>query len=66
MPKVSDASNTAIQLTLTRRLLARAGEAAGVEGLSRAEYIRRCIVSGCERTEALDARRERVRRGSNP
>lgn len=51
--------NTAIHLTLTARLLARADEAAKVEGLSRPEYIRRCIVAGCERTEAMQARRAR-------
>ena len=56
--------NTAIQLTLSRVLLARAGEAAKAEGLSRSEYIRRAIVDAAERTEALAARRERKAKGS--
>lgn len=54
---------TAIHLTLTRKLLARATEAAKVEGLARPEFIRRCIVAGCERTEALEARRARQAKG---
>ena len=54
---------SAIHLTLTRKLLARATEAAKVEGLTRPEYIRRCIVAGCERTEALEARRGRQAKG---
>ena len=53
--------STAIHLTMTMRLLTRADEAAEAEGLTRAEYLRRCIVAGCERTEALQARRARVR-----
>ena len=51
--------NTAIQLTLSRTLLARAEEAAKVEGLTRAEYIRRAIVDATARTDALQARRAR-------
>lgn len=52
-------SNTAIHLTMTVRLLARANEAAKREGLSRPEYIRRAIVAAVERTDALQARRIR-------
>lgn len=55
--------NTAIQLTLTRKLLARVHDAARVEGLSRAEYIRRCLLAGVERTDQLAARRVRAARG---
>ena len=56
--------NTAIHLTMTKRLLARADEAAEAEGLTRPEYVRRCIVAGCERTEALQARRSRQGKAS--
>lgn len=52
-------TTTAIHLTLTKRLLARANEAAAAEGLTRPEYVRRAIVSAAERTEAMQARRER-------
>ena len=52
--------STSIHLTLTMKLRARAKEAAKVEGLSVPEYLRRCIVAGCERTEALEARRVRT------
>ena len=51
--------NTAIQLTLSRTLLARAEEAARAEGLTRPEYIRRAILAATERTEAMAARRSR-------
>lgn len=50
---------TAIQLTLTRTLLARADEAAATDGLTRPEYIRRAILAACERTETVQARRRR-------
>ena len=51
--------STSIHLTMTKRLFARAKEAAAIEGLTVPEYLRRCIVAGCERTEALEARRVR-------
>lgn len=57
---MDETRNTAIQLTLTRKLLARVHDAARIEGLSRAEYIRRCLLAGVERTDQLAARRARV------
>ena len=59
---MDEAGNTAVQLTLTRRLLARASDAARVEGISRAEWMRRAILAACERTEQLAARRARTAR----
>lgn len=52
--------STFIQLTLSRRLLARADEAAKVEGITRPEFIRAAIRAACERSDALAARRERT------
>ena len=55
----SGSETTAIQLTLTRTLLERADEAAAADGLTRPEWIRRAILSACERTETGQARRRR-------
>ena len=61
---MSKRESTFVQLTLTRTLLARAGDAARVEGLSRPEYMRRAILDACERTESLAARRARAAKGA--
>lgn len=61
---MTDTGKTALQLTLTRHLLARVTEAARVEGISRAEYIRRCLLAGVERTDQLAARRARAARAT--
>ena len=60
---MDEAGKTAVQLSMTRKLLARASEAARVEGISRAEWMRRAILAGCERTEQLAARRARTAKG---
>lgn len=57
--KMKATESTFIQLTLSRTLLARADEAAAADGLSRPEWIRRAILSACERTEGMAARRRR-------
>ena len=48
-----------LHLSMSELLHARAKAAAGVEGLTLPEYLRRCVLAGCERTEALAARRAR-------
>ena len=55
-----ESGNTAIQLTLTRKLLARVNDAAHIEGISRAEYVRRALLAAVERTDQLAARRART------
>ena len=57
---MSETDTTAVHLTLSRTLLARANEAARVEGVTRPEYMRRAILAACERTDALAARRARA------
>ena len=58
MPETTD--TTAVHLTISRTLLARAEAAADVEGVTRPEYMRRAILAACERTDALAARRART------
>lgn len=50
---------TAIQLTLSRTLLARTDDCARADGISRPEFIRRAILAACEKTESVHARRRR-------
>ena len=57
---MDEQAGTVIQLRLTRHLLARVNAAARVEGISRAEYMRRCLLAGVERTDQLAARRARA------
>ena len=52
-----------IHLSVGLPLLARAEQAAEAEGLTRTEYMRKAIVAACERTEQLQARRERTAKG---